>query len=125
MSEGKKKVGRPTDYKPEYCQQIIDYFNDPSNTPIPLFADFALKLGVSRATLHEWRQAHPEFFDAYKNAHAIQKARWIKGSLEGQFNPAFTIFFGKNVFKWRDKQELEHSGTLTIEDKLRELAKGE
>jgi hypothetical protein len=112
--------GRPTDYLPEYCDDIVNWFLDESVVPLPLFADYAIKLGVSRETLHEWRRVHPEFSDAYKKAKAIQKARWIKGSLQGKFNPAFTIFFGKNVFKWTDKQEI--NATVTVEDLFIKLA---
>ena len=35
--------GRPTKYKPEYCQAIIEYFKDPEVQPLPLFEDYAIK----------------------------------------------------------------------------------
>jgi len=62
-------------------------------------------LDVTRETLHEWARVHPEFSDAFKIARQIQEQRWIAGSLSGEFNPAFTIFFGKNVFRWQDRHE--------------------
>ena len=29
MSEKKRKVGRPSKYKEEYCEEIVEYFNKP------------------------------------------------------------------------------------------------
>jgi len=124
--------GRPTKYRKEYCQDILDFFNVPAyieivqkttdpdgNTTekptgkykpndLPQFIDFADKIGVSRETLHEWRREHQEFSDAYKKAKGYQQRNWMKCSLLGLYSPAFTIFFGKNIFKWKDKHELEH-----------------
>jgi len=111
-SNGSNDTGRPTSYKPEYCQAIIDFFSIPIKTgdvvnDIPLFQDFAHEIGVSRETLHEWKRRHPNFSDAYKKARELQESWWIRGSMKGLFNPAFTIFFGKNVFRWTDRVQTD------------------
>jgi len=110
QTTGKHPGGRPSKYDPEYCTAIIDYFKDETIQPLPLFEDFAEKLDICVTTLYVWQTAHPEFLKAYKRAQKIQLSRWIKGSMEGKFNTAFTIFAGKNMFGWRDKNELEIPG---------------
>lgn len=116
--------GRPTKYKPEYCDDIIDYFSgEPYSTEttesgaskkipndLPLIQNYAKKIGVCVDTLNEWTKVHPAFSEAYKKARALQEAFWTTNSLHGLYSPAFTIFAGKNMFGWRDKQEHEHTG---------------
>jgi hypothetical protein len=124
--------GRPTKYKPEYCEDIVNYFNVPPTIKVPdkvatdpetnetkvlsykeeandlpLFVDYSMKLGVSMECLHEWQRVYPEFSEAYKKAKQLQERNWQICSLKGLFNPAFTIFMGKNVFKWTDKQQVQ------------------
>jgi len=106
--------GRPTKYLPEYCEQIIKFFNkkpyrkragkEEANPP-PLFIRFAIKIGVSYETLQEWRRVHTEFSDAYKKAKKMQEAIMIEGAIAGHYVPVFTIFAMKNMHQWRDKKE--------------------
>ena len=72
--------GRPTLYKPEFCDEIIKYFDvEPYTVQIvlnektgneshrkvandyPTLAGFAKHIKVSRSVLQFWMQAHPEF----------------------------------------------------------------
>lgn len=118
-------VGAPTKYRPEYCQGIIDYFEN-SGKPLiktfcyegqliqkkigklpSFFEGFAKKVGVHRDTLHEWCDAYPEFSDAYKIAKDIQLRDFMEKGLKGDLNSAFTIFTMKNIFGWRDRVEQE------------------
>lgn len=122
-------AGRPTKYKPEYCEQIIKYF-DVEHTKIvgdreiandlPTFQEFAHSIDVHVDTLHEWKKVHPDFSEAYKRAQALQEAMWLKNSMKGYYPGSFTIFAGKNMFGWRDKKEVEHSGSLTLLEQLME-----
>ena len=126
--------GRPTKYKPEYCEAIIAYFSiEPTRTitetttrrdgtitekeiqianDFPTIQRFCFSIDIVVDTLHEWVARYPEFSDAYKRAKELQEALWINNSMKGLYNPAFTIFTGKNIFGWRDKQEIEHSGHI-------------
>lgn len=153
------KRGRKTKYRKIYCKKIIDYFNvSPTKTIIetyyykngeskekpieianelPLFSGFAHLIGVNGDTIVEWAEAktkanklkYPEFSAAYKKAKELQESMWTNNSLKGLYNPAFTIFMGKNVFGWRDKQDIDHTsggekisvGVISYE----EIAKGQ
>jgi hypothetical protein len=126
--------GRPTKYKPEYCEAIIDFFNvSPTRTiletvtrkdgstvdkeieianDLPTIQRFCFSIDIVKDTLHEWVARYPEFSDAYKRAKELQEDMWVRNSLKGLYNPSFTIFTGKNIFGWRDKQDIEHSGSI-------------
>ena len=77
-------TGRPTKYRREYCQQLIDYFldttvlhkvvDDPSGRGgtsthyeverVPSLFGFAAMIGVNRDTLYEW--ANAKYPDGHK-----------------------------------------------------------
>lgn len=135
------KAGCPTKYKEEYCQDIINYFNiQPqfcmykeeyfqngqlkSKTPIltanqfPTFQGYADKIGVHIDTLHEWKSKHIKFSEAYMRAKQLQEKIWLVNSMSNLYNAQFAQFFGKNCLGYKDKQEVEHSGKLKLEDVL-------
>lgn len=107
------KKGRPTLYKPEYCEGIIAFCEN--HNEVPFLQDYAHLIGVCKDTLQEWASVHPEFSLAYKKAKDIQEKKLVTGGLTGKFNPAVTIFVLKNVSGWRDKQEINQTGTIVIQ----------
>lgn len=135
--EPKKKIGRPTKYRPEICDEMIKYFSIPSErevqvmtvdklgneiittkkeaNPMPSFADFAIRvLDVNVDTLNEWCKVHPEFSEVYKKCKQLQEQFLTKNALAGYYQPATFIFIAKNITSLRDKTEVEHSGELNI-----------
>lgn len=121
--------GQPTKYKPEYCQQLIDYFsiepldivqdteiNDPDGSKrisrrlpqrFPWFEGFARKIGVHRNTLKNWCNEHPEFAEAYETAKDLQREFLVDIGLSGTTSASFAIFTMKNVCGWRDERDLK------------------
>lgn len=57
--DGRPKLGAPTLYKPEYCDQLIDHMKSGYS-----FESFAAIIDVVRATLYNWTKDFPEFLDA-------------------------------------------------------------
>lgn len=118
MEEVKKSAGRPSLYKPEYCQQLLDHMTNGLS-----FEAFAGVIGVTRGTLYNWVEEHEDFAEA--KAVALEKARlfWEKlgidnalnvseswhmgGSKSKSLNATIWIFNMKNRFGWRDKQHDE------------------
>lgn len=149
-------TARPTKYKKSYCDDIVRFFAVPpsqtvykktyyadggvkSEEPIvlpadlPTFQAFASSIGVHVDTLHEWRQQHEEFSEAYMRAKQMQESIWLVNGMSGRYNAQFAQFFGKNCLGYSDKSEVEHSGHidsnnpyagLTTEE-LRKLAGGD
>lgn len=111
----KQKTGRPSSYKPEYCQLLIQHMKGGLS-----FESFAGKIGKSRETLYEWEGVYSEFSDAKKEAEALCLQWWENAGIAGMlglkqtkdgiplgtFNAAIWIFNMKNRFNWRDKREL-------------------
>lgn len=123
------KTGRPTKYKEEFCEQIIEYFRrEPTTTvykteydkagnvkgeiPIvmttefPTFQGFADDLDVSMDTLNEWGRIYPAFSDSYARAKALQERIWLINSMDNRYNSQFAQFFGKNCLGYKDRTEL-------------------
>lgn len=137
-------MARPSKYKKEYCQEIINYFfikpyrkekikkvkKDGSIEEIeidvandlPLFSGFATEIGVNRETLRLWSEKFQEFGEAYQQAKELQRNILITNGLRGLYNTTFAIFTAKNITDMRDQQQLEFSGSLSLQD-AREIAK--
>lgn len=134
----KRKTGRPTDYLPEYNRQV-----ELAARAGFIDTDLAELLGVSEATLNNWKKEHPEFLESIKRGKdvaddKVEKALYdralgyshpdvhisnYKGDVtETEItkhyppDPVSMIFWLKNRRKdrWRDKQEIEHSGNVTV-----------
>ena len=107
------KVGRPSVYKPEYCQMLIDHMASGLS-----FESFAGLIGVCRATVYNFEK-HPEFLDAKKIAFERNRLFWEKVGVEGMFmggkdnpfNATVWVFNMKNRFNWSDKKETSHNLT--------------
>lgn len=103
--------GRPTDYKPEYCQMLIDHMAEGFS-----FESFAAVVKVNRDTLYNWVAIHPDFSDAKKAGFDESRLTWEKIGRDiakkGEGNATAFIFNMKNRFRedWNDKQTIEHQG---------------
>ena len=123
------KTGRPSKYEERFCDEVVQFFSgevytqsvDPNGRPIftpnkfPTMARFAASIGVHRATLLEWCDSQPAFFDAYKEAQSLQEAWLVEGAMVGAYVSNFSIFTAKNVLGWRDKQpdeEVKHEQVI-------------
>lgn len=113
----KNPVGRPTKYKPEYCQMVVDHMAEGAS-----LTSFAAEIEVSRATINVWMGEYPEFLESVKRAKAKCAAWWERvgrsGAQGGDVNPTLVIFGLKNMAAddWRDKQEVDHrsgDGSMT------------
>jgi hypothetical protein len=134
-ANAKRRVGRPTAYRPEFSDMMIAFFDVPLQrevvvnvedgqggttketrivvNPFPTFARFAARIGVSRESLRNWAKAKnldgtpvkPEFFGAYARAHDVQEALLIEGGISGVYNYKFAILAARNILGWRSHFE--------------------
>lgn len=142
-SEGKSeknKGGRPTKYRKEYNEQVEKLCKlgaDDSE-----LADF---FNVSESTINNWKISEPVFLESIKKGKQIadmnvadslyNRALGYKHKEDKIFNnngkalivetekhyapdPTAAIFWLKNrrPKEWRDKQGIEHSGTVGVDD---------
>mgnify|MGYP000976704067 CR=1 FL=1 len=105
--------GRPTEYKPEYCEKLIEHMADGLS-----YESFAGKLRVCRDTLYNWEKLFPEFSYSKKVGKEASLLKWetigldaVEGRIE-KFSAPTYIFTMKNRFEWKDKTETENKTTV-------------
>lgn len=135
LMTGRRPVGRPSEYRPEFVAELIAYFDIEvqkvvevdvvakdgttatekklvTNT-FPTLTRFAAKIGVTRQTLHDWATEksadgtprRPEFAYAYARAKDAQESLLIEGAMSGVYEPRFAVFATKNLAGWKDQVE--------------------
>jgi len=110
-----RPVGRPSKYDPAFCDKVIELMRGGVS-----FAAVAGALGVSRQTIYEWAEAHPEFSYTKSVGKAASQLFWerrlIDLSMGIQGNASAVIFALKNraSLDWRDMTEVKHDGGIVI-----------
>lgn len=103
-----KKTGRPTLYKPEYCQEMIEASKN-GISPNVWAKDNNLSLQVT----YNWEEQYPEFLEAKKVAYsnvAAEYERFVEKAMRGETPcvPALVVWRGKNLgggFRWSDNKD--------------------
>jgi hypothetical protein len=130
------KGGRPTKYKEEYCQELIDYFDvepweereiphykngEVSWTDIklipkrlPTLRRFAKSINVGISTVYDWINEkhdsyHKEFSDAFTYAKDCRKEMLIDNGLAGLSPPASFKFVAINMTDMTDQKAIDHT----------------
>ena len=150
-----EKRGRPTKYKPEFCEKIIDFFSgdpyerykdkdgNPTGLPpkLPTIERFSDSIGVSKRTLYDWGKKHVDFLHAIEKAQQKEKLFLMDAALAGIYDRQYSIFIRNgmtdgmpNIHRCRTIrnkqikiQESTVSGAITVDQaiKLTELVKAE
>ncbi len=114
-------MARPTDYKPEYCDHVIEWGAAGKSVTW-----MAASLDVSRDTIYEWVKVHAEFSDAITRAKAKAQAKWEDMGEMGCTMPGFNgSVWAKSMAarfpeEWRDNKAIELSGDLTMTNQTKE-----
>jgi hypothetical protein len=114
----KRPHGRPTLYRPEYCDLLVQHLADGLS-----FESFGGLVDVSKQTLYDWAVAQPKFLEAKSRGESKSRLYWEKVGRDGLYNETIKdaegstvvrsinstiwIFNMKNRFGWRDKTEVE------------------
>lgn len=123
-------MGRPTKYKADFPDRVRKMVG-------LTHADMAKNLGIGLSAYCDYMRTYPQFSQAIKEADdvtnsivesAIYKAAIGYESNNRHYppNPTLAIFWAKNKMGWRDKQDIEHSGSVSdpVKDKVaQELSK--
>lgn len=117
VKKGTEPVGRPTDYQPEFCQQLIEHMTKGYS-----FESFAGIVSVARRTLYLWADAHEEFMHAKDIGQGKCQVTWESIGIEGIWNEegqrtlniGIWVFNMKNRFGWTDKREIVETSVQTV-----------
>lgn len=101
-------AGRPPEYKPEFCQKLIDHMREGDS-----FETFGAIVGKSKRTLYNWTEQYAEFQEAKEKGEVLSEHWWWKKGKEymvtfdkeTKFNVAVWIFTMKCRFGLRDGSE--------------------
>jgi len=124
--------GRPTDYRPEYCTQIVEFFQNAKTTreitkkfitksgyseyletvaaELPTIEEFAETLGTDTNRLEEWAKKNEAFKVAYARAKALQKNIILKNAITQRYSEGFSKFLLINNHGMKDKSETAVTG---------------
>lgn len=89
--ETPKKLGRPTDYKDEYCQMLIDHMEQGKS-----FETFAAKLRTSVKTIYRWLQSHDDFCQAKEIGESLSREFWESHGIDGLYSTTDTERDGRS-----------------------------
>jgi hypothetical protein len=129
--DGYSGTGRPAKYRPEYDQQIIEFFDVEATREVevqgpagttkiqivankpPTLVSFAQGIGVSVDTVNRWatetddggRPRYPGFAEAYARAKQLLEDMLLTGAIMGVYEPKVTQFTLKNWYGWKDQPD--------------------
>ncbi|MCP4393427.1 MAG: helix-turn-helix domain-containing protein [Alphaproteobacteria bacterium] len=120
----KNKIGRPTKYKEEFCDIVINLMAEGGS-----LAECCAEIGIVNDTWYHWINKHTTFSGAVKMGTELSKAWWEKHGRtnlkDRDFNHVLWMMNMKNRFhkndsegngSWAEKQQIDHTssdGTMT------------
>ena len=124
----KRKLGRPTKFKKDYCQQLIDHMSQGLS-----FDTFAGRISVNPDSLYEWVNKHETFSEAKKIGTAkrnfLVERMYVQAATGALIkdingkplkpNPAMMIYWTKNTLGWSDKVEQSFNEATTAAFQLK------
>ena len=104
-------AGRPTKYKPEYCDAVIKVGEEGG-----WLAEMAEACDVCRSTMDNWAAEHPEFLEALTRAKQKAQAWFEKagraGLIADKFNSSLWAkqMSARHPGEYSERQKIEHTG---------------
>ena len=104
-------AGRPSSYKPEYCEQVIE-LGSKGMSPVQI----AVELGVPRTTMLSWADVHEEFSTALTRAKEHEQAWWERQGMVGMVGDKFNAAVWKTSMQARFREDYTETRRITGED---------
>lgn len=112
MSDDAPKKGRPSAYRPEFCETAVAFLSQGYSTTA-----LAGEIGVGRATIYRWADEHSEFQDALKAGQAMGVRVWEdrlarvaeKGGGPGTATAIIFALKNRGQDDWREKTDHNHT----------------
>lgn len=111
--------GRPTVYRPEYCEAVIELGKKGKS-----LVQMAAALDITKQTLLVWEKERPDFSDAMTRARAHSQAWWENAGQDNMLLAPGRGTFNASVWSrsmaarfpedWRENKGVELSGAVQI-----------
>lgn len=109
----KRPVGRPSLYRPEYCETVIELGKQGKS-----ITQMAAKLDVEKVTIYDWKERHPEFATALSRALTYSQDWWEDkaqtGIIDRNFNAALWKHCVTSRFREDYAEKREEAPQITI-----------
>lgn len=96
----KRPVGRPSKYKPEYCERVIELAREGRG-----WADYAAEFEVDRASMFRWADEHEDFRTALSRAKVLEQKWWEEQGRSGMFLDKFNALVWKTSVQARFRDD--------------------
>lgn len=83
-------------------------FKEKTRVKLPTIEGLAYRLKISKETIYQWEQQHPEFSDVINDLRAKQAERLVNNGLSGDYN----AYIAKALLAkhgYADRQEVDHT----------------
>ena len=107
--EDKRKTGRPTDYRPEYCARVVELGEQGMSK-----AQMAREFGIARCTLDDWAVKFPEFSAAFTRARDLSLAFWEDRGVEGLGLQGFNSSLYARIMSARFPDDYREQKTVAL-----------
>ena len=100
-------------YKPEYNDKVIDLMKSGKSK-----VEVAAELDITEDTLYDWIKRQNLFRESIKKGEVHLKKWWIEKGKEAidkrYYQASMFVWMTKNILGWADREEITHSGEMTI-----------
>jgi hypothetical protein len=106
----KRPVGRPSKYRPEYCQRVIELGKEGYS-----HAELAADLEVDKASMYRWAEEHEDFRTALHAAKTFEQAWFEREARANMKNRDFNanLWYRSAASRFRDDYTERKETALT------------
>ena len=89
----RKLVGRPTKYKANYPELVLEYIKEcGKEDKLPQIAELCLKLEINNDTLYAWVKINKKFSDTIDRLKKLQESMLVSKGIARKYDPTFARF---------------------------------
>jgi hypothetical protein len=110
-------MARPSKYEPSYCDVVVELGKAGKS-----LAQMCANFDISRQTIDNWAESHPEFLEALSRAKMHAQSWWEEQGVSGMTADKFNAQVWKKSMEARfredytERQEIDHSGKIETAD---------
>jgi hypothetical protein len=131
----KEPFGRPTKYREDFPQKMIDYFKRPmwqyeeievatakgvqkitQKVPCepPFVEGFCEEIMISKRTFYDWVEKYPDFSHAFSIAKQAQANRLANHAMLGGYNSSISKLILANCTDYKEDKSSQTESTVTL-----------